>query len=237
MKTDILNKMVEIVANTMTSFQSDFEDYDRKYIESVEVKFPMIWIVGTSHTYLLKLGEYKDWVFKNESVRYDYVAGNNQFDYYLTNYVKNDRLFLITENDVNEINCQQAKSAIQDYVAPAVQAWIEQNGPLPQKTKVPIQIHNISLSKLKALITDCRKHGDDSLLSCLKRFHRYRRVATNQHIQVSYNPGYNEFTFCEVTNGSIGLVGGIIFHGWSETGYQSNGSVQLSPQYGWSIHT
>lgn len=42
MVTDILNKMAEIVDNTMTSFQSDFEKYDRLYIESDEVKFPMI---------------------------------------------------------------------------------------------------------------------------------------------------------------------------------------------------
>lgn len=236
MVTDILNKMAEIVANAMTHFQSDFEKYDRLYIESDEVKFPMIWIVGTSHTHLLKLGEYKNWFFKYESVRYDYVYGNNEFDYYLTN-LTNDRIFLITENNVNEIDCQQAKAAIQDYVAPAVHAWVEQNGPLPQKAKVPVKINNISLATLKELITNCRKHGDDSLLSCLKRFHRYRRTASNQCVEVSYNPGYNEFTFCQITNGNIGLVGGIIFHGWPETGYQINNSVQLTPQYGWAIHT
>lgn len=32
MVTDILNKMAEIVDNTMTSFQSDFEKYDKEYI-------------------------------------------------------------------------------------------------------------------------------------------------------------------------------------------------------------
>lgn len=32
MITKILNKMAEIVANTMTSFQSDFEKYDKEYI-------------------------------------------------------------------------------------------------------------------------------------------------------------------------------------------------------------
>lgn len=94
MVTDILNKMAEIVANTMTHFQSDFEKYDRLYIESDEVKFPMIWIVDTSHTHLLKLGEYKNWFFKYESVRYDYVYGNNEFDYYLTN-LTNDRIALL----------------------------------------------------------------------------------------------------------------------------------------------
>lgn len=33
------------------------------------------------------------------------------------------------------------------------------------------------------------------------------------------------------------MNGGIIFHGLPDTGYQQNGSVQLTPSYGWQIHT
>lgn len=32
MMIEILNRMSEVVANTMTSFQSDFEKYDKEYI-------------------------------------------------------------------------------------------------------------------------------------------------------------------------------------------------------------
>ena len=238
MVIDILNKMAEIVANTMTSFQSDFEQYDRPYIESGEAKFPLIWIVGSSHTFLLRLGEYKERFLGNERVRWAYINGDNTFDSYLDYYKHdNDKLFLITESAISEINISQARSAIQDYVQPAVHAWIEQNGPLPKKTKVPVKIQNISVARLKELIDECRKHNDNSLLSCLKRFHNYIRVATDQYVTVSYNHGWNEFTFWETTNGKIGLVGGIVFHGWPESGYQSNNSVQLTPQYGWAIHT
>ena len=49
--------MSNIVADVMTSFQSDFENFDRPYIENADSsKFPMIWIVGKSHTHLLNLG-------------------------------------------------------------------------------------------------------------------------------------------------------------------------------------
>lgn len=238
MKTDILNKMDEIVANTMTSFQSDFEQYDRKYIESDEVKFPMIWIVGKSHTHLLQLGEYKRWFFEMESVRFDYATGNDPFRYYFEGiWYNSDRIFLITESEIRPICKEQAISAINDCVEPAARAWEEQNGKLPKATKVPVKIQNISLESLKELIDECWKHGNNSLLSCLKRFHNYRRVAADQYITVSYNPGCNEFTFCETINGKVGLAGGIVFHGWPESGYQSNNSVQLTPQYGWAIHT
>ena len=238
MKTDILNKMAEVVANTMTSFQSDFEQYDRLYIESGEAKFPMIWMVGKSHTHLLKLGEYKSWFFEMESVRFDYVAGHDPFRYYFEDTCYNsDRIFLITENEIRSICKEQAISAIMDYVKPAARAWQEQNGQLPKLTKVPVKIQNISVTKLKELIGECWEHDNNSLLSCLKRFHNYRRVATDQYITVSYNPRYDEFTFWETINGKVGLVGGIVFHGWPESGYQSNNSVQLAPQYGWAIHT
>lgn len=38
-------------------------------------------------------------------------------------------------------------------------------------------------------------------------------------------------------DGRAGLCGGIIFHGFPETGYKQNGSVQLDASYGWSTHT
>ena len=38
-------------------------------------------------------------------------------------------------------------------------------------------------------------------------------------------------------NGQISLCGGIIFHGFPDEGYTENGSVMLSPSYGWSRHT
>lgn len=124
-----------------------------------------------------------------------------------------------------------------DYVNPAVQEWIAENGPLPANTKVPVIIRGVSITKLKELVADCRKHNNDSLMDCLRRFHNYLRVAADQYIEVHYNSAWKEFTFSEYTNGKEGLVGGIIFHGWPETGYQTNGSVQLDPHYGWSTHT
>lgn len=41
----------------------------------------------------------------------------------------------------------------------------------------------------------------------------------------------------ERKDGSTYLNGGIIFHGFPKDGFVTNGSVCLSPQYGWAIHT
>lgn len=123
MNDTIIKQMRNIVSDVMTSFQSDFEKYDKPYIEKAEAhQFPMIWIVGTSHTYLLKLGGYKELFFSNESVRLNYVQGDNGFDPYIDMF-KNDCIFLIVKDKVSKISVEQAQNAVRDYVVPAVKEW------------------------------------------------------------------------------------------------------------------
>lgn len=240
MVTEILNKMAEIVAATMTSFQSDFEKYDAGYISREGVKaFPFLWMIAPTHTYLLKLADFKEVYFENETLRYDIAQNNSWFHAYLypcSGDVK-ETIYYVTLDGLREVSVEQAREIVRDIVTPAIMEWEEKHGKIPPVSKIAVKIDNISLGRLKELIKDCRKHGNDSLLECLKRFHSYRRVASNQHIEISYNSGYNEFTFCEMVDGIRTLVGGIIFHGWPETGYQTNNSFQLTPQYGWAIHT
>lgn len=237
MNEAITKQMSNIVADVMTSFQSDFEKYDKEYVESAKSnQFPMIWIVGKSHTYLLKLGSYKEKFFENESVRLLYAQGDNGFDSYLKMFA-DDHVFLIEEEKVVQVSVEQAKNAVSDYVIPTVKEWESQNGKLPKKCKVKVKFSNIAISKLKEMIRDCEAHNDTSLLDALKGFHRYRQISSDHHILVSYNSYYNEFTFCEYTKNNPGLVGGIIFHGWADSGYQENYAVQLTPRYGWSKHT
>ena len=229
--------MSNIVADVMTSFQSDFENFDRPYIENAyNSKFPMIWIVGKSYTYLLHLGEYEENFRENEVARYAYVQGGNPFFSFL-DALGGDHLFLIEPDGVREITEKQVREVCRDIVTSVAEKWMKENGPLPTRVQVPVKFFNITLSKVKELIRECEAHNDKSLIEIFRRFHNYRRVATDQYIQISYNPGYNEFTFCEYTNGKQGLVGGIIFHGWPETGYMVNGSYQMEPTYGWSSHT
>lgn len=63
MNEKIIARMRNIVADVMTSFKTDFENYDRPYIEqAVTEQFPMIWIVGKSHTNLLQLGAFSQFL-------------------------------------------------------------------------------------------------------------------------------------------------------------------------------
>lgn len=234
---NIINAMSKIVAETMTSFQQDFEKYDREYIEKADSsKFPMIWVVGKTHTYLLTLKEYEKNFAEKESVRFSYAQGGNPFSIYLNSY-GGDRIFLITSEEVSETTEKKAHEIIRDIITPIVENWKKEHGPLPTNFKIPLRFNNIKLSKLKDLIRDCEGHEGRSLLDELRSFRHYRRVATDQHIELSYSPSWNEFVFSEHINGKVGLVGGLVFHGWPDTGYKENYAVQLTPGYGWAKHT
>lgn len=237
MNKKIVTQMSNIVSDIMTSFQSDFEKYDKPYIESAAAcSFPMIWIVGKSHTHLLKLGGYKKRFFENESVRLAYVQGDDTFSFYLDT-CGGDYLFLIEKENVSRITADQARAAILDYVHPVVGEWESQNGKLPGKCKVKVRFGNVTADRLKKLVRDCEAHGDTSLMDILKRFHSYRQTAADHFIRINYDQRYNEFGFCEYVNRKPRLNGGIIFHGWPETGYKTNNSFQLTPKYGWALHT
>ena len=167
-------------------------------------------MVGTSHTYLLKLGEYKDYFFNNESVRLNYVQGDNGFDAYLNMY-PNDHIFIIGKDKISEVSLEQAKEAVRDYVIPAVKEWEKHYGTLPKRCKVKVKLNNISISRLKQLIRDCEVHNDTSLVDALIGFHRYRQMSSDHYIQVSYNPGYNEFGFVNISMENPVWLGALSF--------------------------
>jgi hypothetical protein len=238
MREEIIERMTEIVNETMTSFQSDFYHYDKPTIENESALFPMIWGIAPTHTFLLKLGDFRDIFFDSEYARYAYAYDGDDgmtWRLQLSNYAK-DQLYLITEDGIRPITRENALNAIKDYVTPAVVEWIQKNGPLP-KPKMVVKLHGITFSELKGLIQECRDHNDDSLLSRLKEFKQYRQRAKNHVIDVYWNAAWHEFSFAESVNGQDAMVGGIIFHGWPETGYKENYSVMLNPAYGWTIHT
>lgn len=83
------------------------------------------------------------------------------------------------------------------------------------------------------------EHYDDSLDRCvINLMHHMHANSDVKQIVISADFCENCFFFSEFDkDGNAGLCGGIIFHGYPEDGYQENGSVMISPSYGWQIHT
>ncbi len=232
--------MAEVVANNMTMFQSDFEKYDKAYVlrEGVNA-FPFLWMVAPTHTYLIELADFQNLYFSNESLRYAMANGSSWMHAYLRERIgePEEKIFYVTSDGLQEKDINQAREIVRDVVKPVIVKWEREHGAVPTKQKVAVKLENISIEQLKELVLECRAHGNNSLLSCLKRFHDYRQVAKDHKIVVRWSNYDKCFYFTEFINGQSSLCGAIVFHSWPESGYQENGSVMLNPSFGWSTHT
>lgn len=238
-RTEITAFMADVVEQKMRRFQTDFTDYDKPRVEDCEAKeFPFLWIVSDLHTHMISLGNYEEAFFSSMSTRNAYAKGDDGISFLLDpHFLKSDdRLFLITEDKIWETNVDGARAAIKDYTIPAYEKWKELNGEIKVK-RVTVKFDLISLSKLKEIIRDCHNHNDDSLMGIFRGFHKKRCVAEDHTVIVKYAWWDNEFICSDYYNGEVHMIAHVKFHGWPETGYQTNGSIQLDPHYGWSSHT
>ena len=79
---------------------------------------------------------------------------------------------------------------------------------------------------------------DQSLKNCLWNLMNWSQRDKRSTITISSDFGEHCFFFSNKDeNGDVGICGGIIYHGNPKDGYKTNGSVQLTPSYGWQIHT
>lgn len=89
----------------------------------------------------------------------------------------------------------------------------------------------------KALELSC-EHYDKTFGDCMLRVMNYFAWKDVKEVNIYNDYDENCFYFTVVReDNSMAMNGGIIFHGFPETGYLQNGSVQLEKRYGWSIHT
>lgn len=238
-KEKILSQMENIVADLMTNYQSDFFDYDVPAIQEAKADdFPMIWQVGECHTYLLKVAVYAKTFKDKEWQRYDYVNEGMPFQVHFDpRLFGRDSYFLLTEEGVFRVSVLQCKEIIRDIMLAAIEKYKASGGTLPKQGKLPIKFNNISLSELKAIIKKDIEELGNTLLKELRKFHKWRRTALDDFVQISYDSYLNKFCCYHITNGKAGLYSEIKFHGTPETGYLKAGSVQIDPRYGWASHT
>ena len=84
---------------------------------------------------------------------------------------------------------------------------------------------------------ESRENGDNTLKECVWSIMSWLHGKTVA-IEISADFGDRNFFFSEIMeDGSCGICGGIIFHGFPNEGFQQNGSVMVVPSYGWHIHT
>lgn len=91
--------------------------------------------------------------------------------------------------------------------------------------------------KWQKAVEAASEHDDKTLDNCIVRLLHWLHGRAKK-ITISRDYGEHCFFFSEIyEDGSVGICGGIVFHGFKENGYQENGSVMAEPTCGWQIHT
>ena len=96
----------------------------------------------------------------------------------------------------------------------------------------------ICKERFKEAMKLSREHRDQTFGNCMMRLLSFLTWDNADKVRLTREWGEHCFYF-EVyrADGSVMLNGGVIFHGFPESGYKQNGSAQIDPSYGWQIHT
>ena len=239
MRIDIVNKMQEYIMtpDMVGGFcHSDFS-YDVQSLK--DYNGPFLWAVWRSGTFLVKCNdeEYIESLLKNETQRYLWVQGCGNLSYIPE--MSDAKYIYYPGGDIylKEVDYDWCV----DYLK-AKRMAVESNfemrgGKFPKDLKIKMHFSPGMLGYVKQQLKYAEEHNDTSLINCLHRLRGRRKLSDTHVVYVSRDYYDRCFMFCESSKEREFANGGIIFHGYEDEGYKKNGSVQLTPSEGWSIHT
>lgn len=170
----------------------------------------LLWMVYPSMTELTILNKQAETFSERPDVRYDFVRRG--YKVFLSPWNPGHcKIYHITRDNFTEVTLDQAANIARDVIAPVINEWVAENGPLPVDRKVEVRFPHISL---RQIINDIK--ADPTLLDCLRRFRNTSRKHDIHYISVSYDKSENVYYFSEHVGGSTRLCGAIHHHdtGW-----------------------
>jgi len=102
----------------------------------------------------------------------------------------------------------------------------------------PEQKWRAAWEKSEEALRDGQIKYEQSLQYMLVKMMNFARWENVDEVRICADFGEHCFGFGIIRkDGTMSLNGGIIFHGLPDEGYKTNGSVEISPEYGWATHT
>lgn len=249
--TVLVKKMGEIAdAAYGGNTNPDFHKYDVPsiYKAADEDLFPLIWNPYQYGTHASYLGGYDTAYFEDETERYLEAQCVNPFMISLK-YMTLDSIYLVEREVTGRhkrkytlriITKEQAREVIRDICTPIRVEWkqnADESEQLPDKFKVKVSLFGIKPHELIKLFKEEERYNSTKLRDYFRGFQRLAQMGRSHHINVHWGGKRDGFYFEDIYKGIVRYNGGLVFHGWPDTGYMQNGSVQLDPCYGWSKHT
>lgn len=240
--TDMNEKVIEQMGLLCTEDCTDLQ-YDWKALEDYEGTF--IWCERSEGKYtdLIKLDfdKYCDYL-STERGMYMFAQGGDiargVLDYRKNDDTCNWYIHYEGTNNLVEVTWQTCNNLYSGFIKDVLGTLKHEGFVMPTDFKIPIHFGEHCFCYVMEQVRYAQQHGDNSLLECLRRLRRYRKVSDYDEIVIYRDYEDRSFQWCHKSRGgNVEINGGLIFHGYPSEGYRENGSVQLEPQYGWSIHT
>lgn len=220
MKEQVLKAMIKIV-DGMTSFKTDFYQYDLKWLAKADETAPFVWVVSKSSTHLLVLDEkdMKHKVDNNEVARFQFMQrphGDLTDIAYCTSLGgdiyyyngKDSALVNISKDELTTVMSQVFAPICNKIYKYVEQKWSDADG--NYHAKVPIVLVGDARRNIRQIF---ESDEADELRKTLNRFRSYRRKAKDHKIIIGTDFAHKSFTFHEVVNDKVNMNGGIIYDG------------------------
>lgn len=205
---------------------SDFEKYDAEIIKRSPE--PFFWMVREHGTTLLQIGPTLGDELSKQSVRLELMrdrnAALNPVMYWNEPYAKyfyydGWKLCRVEKDDVATIYNNVWGAKFDKLASEYPDEYEMCNEPLELR-----MAHEGVETKFKQCKEIARDLHDPSFMDCFNRLKKWRRVSTNQYMEICNDFATNSFTFSEIIDGNTHICGGIIYHPGSENNR-------------WQIHT
>lgn len=243
MRQDIIDKLGEVIWNP--DYDSGFEggfcenDYEHDIRSLRDYEGPFIWVVWRAGTYLVKTNDEEDVssLLNNEQYRYLWAQGCGGLSYIPE--IKDAKYIYYPGGDIfiKEVDYGWCVNYLSTKTNTVESNFKLRGGKFPKDLKIKMHFGYNMLGYVKEQLKYAAEHNDTSLIDSLHRLRKRTKLAPDHYIIVCKDMYERSFYFKERRDTVTFLEGGIIFHGYEDEGYQKNGSVQLEPNYGWSIHT
>lgn len=220
MKEQVLKAMIKAV-DGMKSIKSDFYTWDLKTLASTNESVPFLWVCSETATHLLVLDEKKmtDHAYNNEAWRFGFMANPTQElsyfaqavsyggDVYYYDGVKGE-LRLVSKQELTVLLANVFRPICKKVEAAIKGTWGEIDG--SYTAKLPIHFTQGARKLIREILATDEA---DELLQTLYRIRKWKRIASNQRIDMGIDFVDKSFSFNDVANDHSIMNGGIIYDG------------------------
>lgn len=215
MKQEIIERMRSLVSEK-SSCKSDFEKYDVPALK--DSSEPFFWMVREYSTSLLFIGpDAINKIYSNETWRMDLFRDKtiliSSFLYYKND--KTAKFFFWNGTVLLQISPAQLEEAYCNIIEKSYKELCRDFKKEFDICCKPLEVRFASKETEKHwndTIKFAESLNDPSLVQCLEKLTKWKRIAVDQYIMISLDYCDHCFSFAEMVNGSYHINGGIIFH-------------------------